>query len=550
LKTTWFSGRLAALMAVGFVVLGGLCAGCSDDEKDSTTGPEPTKITVEELIFNPKSPGPGDTLRVTAVVTSSSLNVGDAVRYAWTASGCDSCFLETDKGSVRWVAPLQSAIYSMTVTATNDANSSTLTDGVFVGQRDPFIDARAGELFPFPSGTVLYYTSAPGLPADGLVIRRKDGATDEAPFGDEHLGTQFSFDRDRTVSAHMFVEGFPQKQLTVYYDDLQSAVRDTLMRDPRDFSLRPNEFQWPSVSANGQFIAFQGGLLDQAAEPAQGGVDTFAVYLHHFPSHTTQRATFLGNAERPKVSNCFFPSVSSDNRHLVFVSDRGGSNVWEYYALPINLTTATTDTIPNALVRLTDTGGQMASGTAVPPGRLQTQWQPGSTPILAVIGADGKLRLVTTDGIFEMLITAPGKVTDIRWSPDEPLLAAVIIDTDDTNRIHKVSVTGETAVITTAAAGDKIAGLTWSPDGEILLYAITRGTDVWYEIFDVGGATGISEPVRISPATAPTSSAKLYGPPLQSLRPSWQATGRVAYLFYLAESTPRVVSVDLSGIGD
>lgn len=547
MKTTWFGGRLPALMAAGLIVLGALSAGCSNDEGGDTTGPEPTAITVEEIIFNPKSPGPGDTLQVTAVVTSSGPNVGDVPRYSWTTSG--GVFLETDKASVRWVAPLQSAIYSMTVTATNTANSATLTDGVFVGQRNPFIDERAGELFPLPSGTALYYTSAPALPGDGLVIRRKDGVSDVAPFGEEHLGTQFSFDRDRTVSAHMFVEGFPEK-VVIYYDDLQAVVRDTLVADIRDFVIRPNEFQWPRVSADGRFIAFQGGLLDQTAEPAQGGVDTFAVYLHHLPSQTTQRATFLGNSERPRVSNCFFPSVSSDNRHLVFVSDLGGATVWEYYALPINGTTVTPDTIPGARVTLTDTGGQMASGTTVPPVKLQTQWHPGTTPILAVIGADGKLRLVATDGSDAVLITAPGTVTDIRWSPVEPLLAAAISDTDGTNRIHRVSITGETTVITTAGAGDRIADLTWSPDGELLLYTVSRGTDLWYEVFDIGGTAGLTKPVRISPATVPSGLAKLFGPPLQSLRPSWQTTGRVAYMFLLDETTPRVMSVDLTGIGD
>jgi len=547
LKTTWFSGRLAALMAAGLIVLGGLSAGCSDDEGGGTTGPEPTKITVEEIIFNPKSLGPGDTLRVTAVVTSSSQNVGDPVDYSWTSSG--GVFLETNKASVRWVAPLQSAVYSVTVSAKNDANTSTRTDGVFVGQGDPFIAERAGELFPVPSGVTVYYTSAPESEEDGLIIRRKEGAVDAAPFGTEHRGRQFSFDRSRTLAAHMFVERNPLK-LSVLYDDLQSAVRDTIMRDRRPYPQRANYFQWPTVSANGQFVCFEGGLLDQTAPPEQGGVDTFAVYLYHFPSHTAQRATFWGNNDGPRVSNCFFPSVSSDNRHLVFVSDRGGSTVWEYYALPINGTTVTTDTIPDAIVRLTDTGGQMASGTAVPPGRLQTEWHPGSLPILAVIGADGKLRLVTTDGSAAVLITAPGKVTDIRWSPNEPLLAAAITDTDGTNRIHQVSASGETAVITTADAGDKIANLAWSPDGELLIYAVTRGSDVWYEMFDFGGSTGLTKPVRISPATVSTSRAKAYGPPLQVLRPSWQAAGRMAYLFFLDESTPRVVSVDLSGIGD
>ncbi len=546
MKITWLSGRMPAVLAVGLIVLGGLSAGCSDDEEGGSTGPESTKITVEEIIFNPKSPAPGDTLQATAVVTSSSQNVGDAVEYKWTATG--GVFLETDKASVRWVAPLASAIYSMTVEAKNSANTAKLTDGVFVGQREPFIAASAGELFPIPASDAVYYTSAPGLPSGGLIIRRKEGAADDTPFGIEHTGTQFSFDRARTLAAHMFVEPNPRK-LTVFCDELQSAARDTIMRDQRAFPLRPNEFQWPSVSADGQFVVFQGGLLDQLATPATGGVDTFAVYLYHHPSRTVSRATFRGNGERPEVSNAFYPSVSSDGRHLVFVSDRGGSVVWEYYALPIAGATVTPDTIADALIQLTDTGGQMASGTTIPPARLQTQWHPGSVPVLAVIGADAKLRLVSTSGSGAVLVTAEGKASDIAWAPDGSLLAAVITN-GDVSAIHEVNLAGETTVITAADAGDKISDIAWSPDGEILIYAITRGTDVWYEMFDFAGTTGLTEPVRISPATKPTSLAKAYGPPLQSLRPSWREGSRISYLFVLDQTTPGVVSVDLSGIGD
>jgi hypothetical protein len=546
LKITWLCGRLPAVLAVGLIVLGGLSAGCSNDDEGGSTGPESTKITIEEIIFNPKSPAPGDTLQATAVVRSSSQNVGDAVEYKWTATG--GVFLETDKASVRWVAPMQSAIFSMTVQAKNSANTATLTDGVFVGQREPFIAERAGELFPVPASDAVYYTSAPGLPADGLIIRRKEGAADDAPFGVDHKGTQYSFDSGRTLAAHMYVESSPKK-LSVFCDDFLAAEQDTVMRDERAFPLRPNEFQWPSVSGDGQFVAFQGGLLDQLATPATGGVDTFAVYLYHRPSRTASRATFKGNGDRPEVSNAFYPSVSSDGRHLVFVSDRGGSAVWEYYALPITGTTVTPDTIADALVQLTDTGGQMASGTAIPPAKLQTQWHPGSVPVLAVIGADAKLRLVSTTGSGAVLVTADGKASDMRWAPDGSILAAVITN-GDVAAIHEVNLAGETTVITAADAGDKIADIAWSPDGEILIYTITRGTDVWYEMFDFGGTTGLSEPVRISPAAKPTALAKAFGPPLQSLRPSWRAGSRISYLFVLDQSTPGVVSMDLSGIGD
>jgi WD40 repeat protein len=547
---TWLSGRLPAVLAVGLIVVAGFSMGCSDNNNsNSTTSPGTTKITIEEIIFNPKSPGPGDTLRATAVVTSSSLNVGEVVKYDWTATG--GTFLETNKASVRWVAPVQSSIYSLTAQASNSANTAKLTDGVFVGKRDPFIPSRAGELFPVPGSDVLYYTSGPGLSTGGLVIRRKEGAADEAPFGETLRGTQFSVDKARTLAAHMTVEPSPRK-LTIVAEDLQSVVRDTVMRDERAFPVRPNEFQWPSVSGDGQFIAFQGGLFDQLASPAQGGVDTFAVFLYHVPSRTVQRATFFGNpnSDRPRVSNCFFPSVSSDGQSLVFVSDRGGSTIWEYYALPIVGTTVTTDTIPGALLKLTDTGGQMASGTTIPPVKVQTQWHPGSAPILAVIGADAKLRLVTTTGTGAILVTAPGKVTDMRWAPNGSVLAAAITDPDGVAAIQEVSTTGETTVVTTAAAGDKVGDLAWSPDGQLLIYTITRGSNVWYEVVDFTGSTGLTKPVRISPATVPTSAAKAFGPPLQSLRPGWRADGRTAYLIFLDETTPAAYSLDLSGIGD
>lgn len=546
MKITWLSGRLPAVLTVGLVVLGGLTSGCSDDEENGTTVPQSTKITVEEIIFNPKSPAPGDTMRATAVVTSTSQNVGDAVEYKWTATG--GVFLEANKASVRWVAPVQSTIYSVTVEAKNSANTAKLTDGVFVGERLPFIEEMAGELFPVPGSDAVYYTSAPGVAAAGLIIRRKEGASDDALYGIDSKGTQYSFDKNRTLAAHMIVEP-GVKKLSVLADNLAAATQDTIMRDRRAFPLRPSEFQWPSVSGGGRFVAFQGGLLDQLATPATGGVDTFAVYLYEAAGRTVSRATFRGNSERPLVSNSFFPSVSSNDQHLVFVSDRGGAAVWEYYALPITGATVTPDTIPDALIRLTDTGGQMASGTSIPPGRVQAQWHPGSVPILAVIGADAKLRLVSTSGAGAVLVTAEGKVSDMQWAPDGSVLAAVITN-GDVAAIHEVNSAGETTVLTAGDPADKIGDVAWSPDGEILIYTITRGTDVWYEMFDVGGASGLTAPVRISPATKPTALAKAFGPPLQSFRPAWRGGSRISYLFVLDQATPSVVSVDLSGIGD
>jgi hypothetical protein len=76
---------------------------------------------------------------------------------------------------------------------------------------------------------------------------------------------------------------------------------------------------------------------------------------------------------------------------------------------------------------------------------------------------------------------------------------------------------------------------------------VARGSNIWYELFDMR-STGSDTPVRISPAVS-NSAAAGYGPPLQSLRSSWLPLSKIAYLFLLDKDTPRVMTLDLSGIG-
>jgi hypothetical protein len=542
-------------LAAGFLLWSGLFSGCSEDKKsDGTVGPEPSKITVEQIIFNPKSPAPGDTLQATAVVTSDTPNVGDFARYKWTASGGGFLegdtlrpVLEGDQSSVLWVAPLQSKIYSLTVTAKNDVNTSSVTDDVFVGQIGDFITERAGELFPMTPGGALYYTSAPGGPDEGLFLRFKEGSRDEALFEKLDGGTQFSLNANLTQSAHVVVAPFPRR-VTVVHESLGSRERTTIATDSLTFRARPNEFTRPSVSPNGQLICYQGSLLDQIAPPSQGGVDTFAVFVYDIVGQTTQRVTFRGHGGKPKVSNSFYPTVSTDNKHVVFVSDRGGPFVWELYALPITGTTVTPDTIGDGPARLSDTGGQMASGTTSPPAGLLQEWNPAH-PILAVIGADNKLRLVPTGETGAVLVAAPGRVGDFCWAPNGQYLAASVFDPDaGVNKIHRVSMDGGYEEVSAALVGDKVADLSVSPGGEFLIYTIQRGSDVWYELIDMSGSSGTMQPVRITPAVAPGGAAD-YGPPLQSLRSAWRPASKVAYLFFLDEDTPKVMELDLSGIG-
>jgi hypothetical protein len=503
------------------------------------------QITVEEIIFNPKSPEPGDTLQATAVVTSSNPSGGTFVSYVWTATGGE--LLETDKASVRWVAPAQSAIYSLSVSAKNDVNTSTSSGDVFVCPKDEFIAERAGQLFALPTGGSVYYTSPPAGKDDGLIIRFTDGTTDQAPFGLLDWGQQFTFDENRTISAHTYVELALPPKTTVLYDDLVATSRAVVARDERPFPARPNPYEAPSVSQDGQFIAYQGGLFDQSAPPSQGGTDTFTVYLYDVVGHASHRATFKGHSQKPNVSNSFYPSVSSNNQHLVFVSDRSSPAKYELYALPIVGTTVTPDTVQGALVRLTDTGGLMASGTSVPPAAIPMVWNPGSTPILAAIASDNRLRLVPTDGSGAVLVATPGDVKDMVWASNGQFLA-IVVNVEGVYTIFKVTTDGAIAPVFTAIAGDRAADLSWSPDSEFLLYSIRRGSTSWYEVIDVGGSTGVTGPVRVSPALG-TGNAAGYAT-TQTLRPAWRAGTRTAYVFYLDQETPRVFSIGISGIGE
>jgi WD40 repeat protein len=232
----------------------------------------------------------------------------------------------------------------------------------------------------------------------------------------------------------------------------------------------------------------------------------------------------------------------------VFVSDKDGSLLWELYALPINGTTVTPDTVPDALVKLTDTGG-LLGGESIPPSDITKEWNPNPAfPLLAVIGVDEKLRIVNTDGTPAVLVNVPGKVTDIKWAPDGQSLAAGVFDSN-VNSIYTVSTGGDPAKILDGLEGDKFSGLSWSPDGAYLIYLVTRGSNIWYELFDPTGASGQTAPVRVTPAMVPGAAVD-YGLPLNSFRPAWAPGTRTVYLFMLDGDTPRVQSLDLSGVGE
>ena len=108
-------------------------------------------------------------------------------------------------------------------------------------------------------------------------------------------------------------------------------------------------------------------------------------------------------------------------------------------------------------------------------------------------------------------------------------------------------VKGGVTVLAENTVGDRFGGLAWSSDGEFLAYTVERGGELWYEVIDLGGSSVLTKPARITPAWIPGEAVD-YGPPLMSLRSAWVPNSMTAMLFILDDPTPRVSSIDLSGI--
>ncbi|UCH83021.1 MAG: hypothetical protein JSW50_11185 [Candidatus Latescibacterota bacterium] len=545
MKTTSRRWGTIITFVVGVAALAGFLVGCSDDDERLDIGPEPSAITVEQLIFNPKSPAPGDTMQATAVVTASTQNIGDFVSYSWSNSG--GTLIENNLSSVRWVAPTNSGVFTLTCTASNSVNSSTESENVFVGSLLDLITSRAGEMYPRTDNTMIYL-SPPADADSGVIVRQLDLTTGEDVVvfpAEEKAGSQYSFDAEAQHAGHMLVERAFQQKLTVVYDDIAGGIQTVIARDPRPFSpevTRPNEFSSPYVAHDGTGLTYQGSLLDQEATPAQGGVDTFAVYIYDIVASTTQRATFVGDN--------FYPSFSSDANYLVYIANHEGTFEWEFYSLPLDNMVAKADTSAGKLVKLTDSGGLFGS-ESIPPEPVPFLWnpQPG-TPVLAALATDDRIWLINPAGGDGTPVDIPGRIVDGVWSNDGQTLAVSSFDGDASRAsIHLVNLSGGATLLYQALERDRIGLLTWSPEDTYLVYTVDRSGEIWYELYDVEGSTGLTKPARITPAWVPGFAVD-YGSPLMTLRSSWmRMPGSVtAYLFFLDQDTPRVMSLDLSGI--
>ncbi|MCZ6765542.1 MAG: hypothetical protein O7D32_01285, partial [bacterium] len=374
--------------------------GCSSDE-DDVDGPFVSgPIKVDAIIFNPKSIAPGDTVRLTGVVSGSSAP-GDFVTFRWsafdgTSTVHDSFFLESDRTTVRWIAPPSSQIYELRVDASNSVSTSAATSRFFVGGLTPFIDNDAGEIHLTPSGDA-YYLSTPVDPElfsfAGLHVRRQvAGGGNIAVTSDASgVGSFVSFTSDLSYyTLTSFPPTMPPNPFLANQElgKLDSDSIGTVAQD-NGFLISPDLFFVGSFGPDNSVMTYSSQLPDDFNFPPVNS-DSFVVFTYDINTSTTYKATF------PQHGNCFFPTFSPAGDRLVFLSDLGGTLEWEYYAIPVS--GAVPDTSSGAIVKLTNSGGLMGAGSPFPDVGFREWNRSATTPVMAALDVNGALWMIPASG--------------------------------------------------------------------------------------------------------------------------------------------------------
>jgi hypothetical protein len=541
-KNTYF-----LLLAVFTLSL--LVAGCSDDEP-GIDDPDPSTITIGGIILNPKSAGLADTLKVTAILTSVHFDPGNYAKIAWSSD--EGVFLENNQQSVRWVAPGFSTLARLSVTATGPLNTVSLSADVFVGTSVTVVSQYAGELHLQPSGTDLYYLYSEVDPTDATfggfgVYEYSGGPSMPVIYNVDTLGVDYVFTDDLAYAARTYEGGLGVGDVlapvNLWLDDLNAQTSTKLTEDSKPGDARHDRFIFPNFSPNGNLLVYE------AFRPnfLQGAIDTFDVEVYNTSTSQKTNVTRTHGGSRRN----FFPSVSSDNNWVVFVSDRRVQNEWELYGLRIDNDVVRSDS--SDTVRLTFTDGLISGGTPLTLTKPTTLWNPNpSLPVLAIIGNDGELRLVETDDVGATTIEVPsvGNVLNsLTWSPDGQMLAlvAMVQEVEDApfeNVIYTIETDGFVRERHRVSASDKIQDITWSSGQNLMVYRASRGSSSWLELLDLEGNQGFLRPVVIT-ATSDMGEIETYGGYMSTA--SVLNTSNVIYYLLFNNNTPSVNMLDISG---
>ena len=535
MKTTHISRIGQAVVALSLTLAAAAC----DEKKtpEDTMGGNPKPLKMETIIFEPKVAQPGDTIVFTAIVTSTSPNVGEVPVMKWTANGGE--FIEDDEFSVRWIAPTTPGIFGVTAKATNAANSVTSDADVFVGSARTLIDFDAGEITLIGAGPNFHFLRYSDILGAVDVSAYIDSVTSDAvdPLRADNVNVVYS--PDGNLEAHQadsLLFGAFQRPRHVYIGNFATRALRGLTKDRANpLSNDHHQFGFPSFSPNSQLVAYQGWLQswDDVAP------DSFHVFVHDLALQ--QRTLVTYEHEEPRN---FFPTFSTDGNWLTYISDPTHNGQWDLYGSP--MTGNVVDGSLASLTRLTNTGGTLVTGQPNSFKNPVKAWNPVAA-ILAIVSSDGTLYLVETTATGSNVIDVPdpSNPRELVWSQSGALLAA-----STGTRIVTITSAGSVTERVVALAGDNLRDLAWSPNQTWLLYRVTRGGGSWFEVVDIGAAV-LTAPLPVT-VTATAGELAVYRG-LMSMRPAWTASNQMIYTeFGLAPpfESPGVVSRDLSGLGN
>lgn len=527
---------ILAVLAATVVVFASIS--CEDnpvDKKEVETGP----IVITEIIASPKSPEPGDTVAFTAVVTGPEQNEGDFPRISWTATG--GAFLETNLQTVHWVAPAQSSIYTVNCTATNSVNSASNDLQIFVEQTELLVASGGGMIGLESDDDSFFFVETTLGATKGRLYEYTGGATSKVS-DNTFNGTAYTFAPD--LSGAAFTQRVPNPvssaliSIEVFYEDLVTRTWQRVTNDDRPANIRRrNENTVPLFSPDGQLLAWSAYRPGPVAvEP-----DTFDVAVFNKLTGTYERVTKTHGRFRYN----YFPTFSSDQKWLFFVSDRNRRATWDFYALPVNGTTVTTDSA--ATTRMTSTGGLIATGTTVALGRPLMSWNGNaSMPVMAHFNnaGDGLVRLIqphATGATVTEVGGVQGTVQEFTWSQDGTILAACAGP-----ELYVIEMDGTATLVRELSPGDAVRDVVWSADKLWMIYRVTRSTAAWFELFDYN-AGKLSVPLVFLSRFVAGEVGTYRG--AMRMNPALTASGIfTAAVWPAGQSTPAIHRIDLSNV--
>ena len=90
-----------------------------------------------------------------------------------------------------------------------------------------------------------------------------------------------------------------------------------------------------------------------------------------------------------------------------------------------------------------------------------------------------------------------------------------------------------------AISGDNVSRLSWSSDEKMILYAVLRLASSWYEVLDLSGTLGFTDPLKVTPSASDGEAGKYAT--LGSISLVWDPTELTAYiLLFNTGPTPSI----------